>query len=79
MGTQTPRRSEVEADSIRWIGWAWERDLRMWQKRQRCADQSNYSCANQAGPGGGTGISAARAHMPTMKPPAMMLEINAGW
>ncbi len=60
MGAQTPRRPEAHSDSVLRIERTRERRFRRRQKRQRCADQSNYSCSNQAGPGGGTGISAAR-------------------
>jgi len=56
MGAQTPRGPEAHSDSKLRI----KRRFRIWQKRQRCADQSNYSCAYQAGAGGGTGVSATR-------------------
>jgi hypothetical protein len=60
MGAQMPRGPEAHSDSILRIERTRERRFRMWQKRQRCADQSNYSCAYQAGAGGGTGVRAAR-------------------
>jgi hypothetical protein len=56
MGAQTPRGPEAHSDSKLRI----KRRFRIWQKRQRCADQSNHSCAYQAGAGGGTGVRATR-------------------